>query len=460
MSEVRRLRCVAIVLGLALVPLGLRTPAQETTPASEQGRPTMAHDGVVSGHVYLPDDVTPAVGARVFLERVRTDRPYTVPPETQPSSGNRKLEDAPRTDVDGSFEIPIRMRQWDRQPGLYVVRVDLQGYAPQRSEHVADGAVVRLTLAAGQRIRGFVVGPDDEPMAGVRVTAYWTSYREGGMRPDGAGQVASAETGPEGQYDLGPVGPGQYDVWATAPEMAPAGRRDVQVSPDQPAELDFLLPPPAELRGTVVYRGTTDPVADARLSIYVRDPVAWYRATTGADGTFRLAGLPEGEYVLEVAKGFRASARAVHMRNAVITIGRDGTMTVISGEVIPQEVLAPRRLTVELAEGEILEQTIEMSAGGSIEGRAVTEAGVPVEGASVDLSRKERVPEWDAESERTTSDVTTTNAEGRFRVDYLWPDRYKITIRDGAERRGASEWAMVQDQEVTNIEVIIRNPGT
>jgi len=97
-----------------------------------------------------------------------------------------------------------------------------------------------------------------------------------------------------------------------------------------------------------------------------------------------------------------------------------------------------------------------MSAGGSIEGRAVSDDGVPVEGASVDLSHKMRVPEWDAEGERTTGDVTTTDAEGRFRVDCLWPDRYKITIRDGAERRGDSEWVTVEDQEVTNIEVIVR----
>jgi protocatechuate 3,4-dioxygenase beta subunit len=457
MSEVRRFRCVVIVLGLALVPMGLRTPAQEMMPGPEQGRPTMAPAGVVSGHVYLPDDVTPAVGARVFLERVRTDRGmYSVPPETQPPSDrHRAPEDAPRTGVDGSFGIPITMRQWDRQPGVYVVRVDLQGYAPLRSGDVTAGAVVRLTLVPGQRIRGIVAGPDDEPMAGVRVTAYWTSYRGGGMRPDGAGQVASAETGPEGEYDLGPIGPGQYDLWATAPDMAPAGRWDVQVSPDRPAQLDFLLAPPAELRGTVVYRGTTDPVAGARLSIYVRDPVAWYSATTGADGTFRLVGLPEGEHVLDVAKG-STTAPTVRMRNARIAIRPDGTMTVISGEVTTEEVLAPTRLVVELAEGETLEQSIEMSAGGSIEGRAVTEDGVPVEGASVDLSHKERVPEWHLEAERTTSRVATTDAEGRFRVDYLWPDRYKITIRNGAERRGDSGWVTVEDQEVTNIEVIVR----
>jgi hypothetical protein len=240
--------------------------------------------------------------------------------------------------------------------------------------------------------------------------------------------------------------------------MAPVGQRDVRIVAGRPVELDLFLPRPAELRGTVVYAGTTDPVEGVVVVIHLLEPAERYMATTGADGTFRLVGLPKGEHVVNLRKGSPWRAQGIEMRNAAGRYNADGTITILSGEVIIREILAPRRLTVDLAEGEVVDLTVEMSAGGSIEGRAIAADGSPLEGASVDLVRKGRVPEWDAEGEITTGNVATTDVDGRFRLGYLWSDNYLVKIRDKAGRRGASEWVTVENGDVTEIEVVTRVP--
>ncbi len=378
----------------------------------------------ITGHVYLPDGVTPAPGGHLFAELVNTERWHNAPPITVPAAvQSGGVGWAATIGDDGAFSLPCNVNTPAGDPALYFVQVNLAGYPPLRSRPVAPGEEVELLLSAGQPVRGVVTGPDGEPRAGVRVTAYWPNYRGGGfyageMEPR-YGQVATSETAGDGSYELGPLAAGLYDLWATADDLAPVGQFDVAVTADAPAQLDLESPLPAEIAGRVAYLGTDEPMEGIKLWIYMDEPREHRRTFSARDGSFRLASLPGGAITLRARK----------------------------------EGLAPRVMDLDIAEGEAREEIIEMCEGGVIDVWVMTEDGEPVADAEVSL-RQTSWTEGGAERRRLTM-VGRTDADGRVRVEHLWPQEYGIMAVHRELGHGETESLPVEDRQTQEVDVVI-----
>ena len=410
--------------GCVVASVALLAPAMMAQP--EQPEATL------SGHVCLPDGVTPASGARVFAEMLkaadqagRAGPVETVPQEVVFLGAASALP----VREDGGFEIPLGTPVAEAQ-GQWVVEADLEGYPPVRSEPVAAGGVVEITLSAGQPLRGAVAGPEGKPVAGVRVTAYWPNYRGGGsLGPDDQprfGEVVRAETSEDGTYELGPLAPGLYDVWVTGPpQMAPEGLCDVAVPEDTPAEADLELPAPAAVQGKVTRPGTGEPVGGVELEVVLWDARDRRTATSAADGTYRIEGLPAGEH-------------RIHLASA-------GMQTL---------VMQPWPATAAVQPGDVVEQLIEVCTGGTIEGQAVGADGKPVAGAWVFLTG----PLWLDDGtfvEQSQRILGQTDAQGHFQTERLWPGEYgfEFTLPDGRKvevpRMALEDGQTVDDLQVT-----------
>ncbi|MBM4060269.1 MAG: hypothetical protein FJ265_04100 [Planctomycetes bacterium] len=230
-----------------------------------------------------------------------------------------------RTGPDGSF------RTWLTRPGRWRATAHKQddkrtftGYSP-----VFTGPRENFELIAkvdeheqAQRLPLRVVAKaTGHPVPGFRALAIWdeyanqnVNYLEYRMRS----ALRGATPGKDGAGEVPGPGEGAAAIGAVrvvAPGFAPFTKQQVEwKDPEagQPHEtLAIELEPEATLRGTVVDETTQQPVAGARVFARPRldpsqgdygdgDRLPAGAATTGADGTFLLAGLGEGAWEVVV----------------------------------------------------------------------------------------------------------------------------------------------------------------
>jgi hypothetical protein len=108
-----------------------------------------------------------------------------------------------------------------------------------------------------------------------------------------ASTVASA---PEGRYQFGEELPaGTYTVTAAKYGYVPQTADNVIVTEGASTTVDFLLTASAALEGRVTDATTGAPLAAATIEL-CQDGVSVASTTTGADGCYRIDGLPEGVY--------------------------------------------------------------------------------------------------------------------------------------------------------------------
>jgi protocatechuate 3,4-dioxygenase beta subunit len=199
------------------------------------------------------------------------------------------------------------------------VRATARGFVSATSEPFAIGAGANVTaptikLSRGATVRGRVTEPGGKPVAGATVEVGYESaggafFDEmfGGSR---AGAATTLRTAADGTFAAETVPSGPVTFTASAPGWAPT-RVGVTVAGEAaPEPFDLRLRPAREIRGRVT---GPDGAAVAGASVSVAGGtgggaeayVAPVSASSGADGTFALKGLPPGSHAVSVrAKGF------------------------------------------------------------------------------------------------------------------------------------------------------------
>ena len=293
--------------------------------------------------------------------------------------------------------------------------VDLQGpeagavaQEPGRSEVVP--AAGESTL--GGAVRGRVLNPDGQPVAGARVILVEKVANVFGsamLRERGVERL-QVETGSAGGFVFrGLSADKSYDMWLHHPDYVLTLGVPVVPVPGESQNLgDLYLDAGREISGIVTDRNG-NPIPKARLEARVQqNTVRWLDeetarqedlelgrlvlGTAGEDGRFRLAPLPEGIWTLTVtAEGFGAAQ--------------------VTPIVLTGDSEASRRS----------EQVVELGEEHFLRGIVRDEEGQAIAGASVTVGRVRPRPPVQL--------ATTTAEDGTFELRGLPDGRYGVFVR-------------------------------
>ena len=145
-----------------------------------------------------------------------------------------------------------------------------------------------LTFPLGAEIAGRVVGPDRRPVPGARLVAVTT------------GDSIEAATDDRGGFAIN-VPVGKLTLQASAPGLAPAPPQILAVTEEGITGIEVVLQAGRTISGKV-FDPDGSPVEGASVAARGRMPVAAREVTTGADGTFEIAGLTDGPFELTAKK--------------------------------------------------------------------------------------------------------------------------------------------------------------
>ncbi len=335
--------------------------------------------------------------------------------------GSVSLDAASGRHGEGEIEADGLARMRALLPGTYAVTVRCEGFVSAEKYEpvvVEDKAItgLRWDVTPGQAVRGMVVTPSGEPVAGINV------YARGKADPARPGarssNPTSVATDMQGRFEISGVLPGSYTLQVY---MMGGGR----AAPDKPVEVTVLeaqdladivieMLAAGEVRGEVRdVHGK--PVARAKVSLQApgrRGPTAM----TGDDGSFHVREAAVGEY--------RATASREGVQLRAPGTGDDD----VQGEKVTVEanVLATVKLVVETGGGQIA--GVVRDAGGGVVSDAFVEVDRESESA---VGPGGPGPRWFSFNQRPR----LTDAEGRFTIDALFPGKYKVR----ALRRGGGE---------------------
>ncbi len=187
---------------------------------------------------------------------------------------------------DGLFSLSVVSTG---KEGFFRVRIEAKGFVaaevPGAFEAAETEELGELTLARNGALAGRVLGPGGTPVAGARVTV--TPRARPGELSDLAPVRLSATTGPDGSFRFDAAGTGRNELVVEARDLA---THRLEVAKGGALRSAISLQPAAMLSGTVKRRDGK-PAAGALVRFEEGDlECRWVEA--GADGTFRLAGLP------------------------------------------------------------------------------------------------------------------------------------------------------------------------
>jgi len=310
--------------------------------------------------------------------------------------------------------------------GGFVVRASAPGFASAESPRTTI-EIGRATyqadvvLAPSQSLEGRVVSSADgsTPVVGARIAllpANWDEQRYGRRR-----QTLAATTDDDGRFRILDVAAGDATIDVDADGFVHAA---TPVKLPTPPGLVLKLDPSFEIAGIVKLPGgaSVSDVWDGAVisGVWVmlhlehdRDYRSWSVAT-GADGRFRVTGLPRGTYAVSVV-----------VRGGTISVARFETTGVPSGKT-----------DVELV----------LSAAGQIAGRVLAPDGRPLGGCAVVAYSEMRDP-------YTPSD--TTKDDGTFVVRGISAGTYRLEARPPeAQRTGyVTQGAQLRAAKATGVAV-------
>lgn len=216
-----------------------------------------------------------------------------------------RVKEPVSTDANGVFEIIGLVGG-----GAYALRVEHGSFAAAEIAglDVEEDRIVRvpdIELKGGVTIKGSVTRPTGAPIAQAVVAAT-------NLMDPARGIVRQVLTDKDGAYRLDNLTPGIYELGARAAGMQHQRTGAVHLlNPREENRQDFVLPDGLEILGRVK-EPSGDPVAGVRVTASpLRGPrQSPVTTTTRSDGWFRIDGLGDGEYRLELEKkGYVSIAR-------------------------------------------------------------------------------------------------------------------------------------------------------
>jgi hypothetical protein len=304
--------------------------------ASVSMQPAAQAPATIEGIVVKAGSSEPIPGATVELTGIaaRTTRsssrsePGTIVQNVEEAeSDGRVLSFETTTGKDGKFSIRnvppasgyqlIALHSPDFVPAQYGQRVPA---VPGRPIDLAAGQQlrdIRIEMTPGATISGLVVNGAGQPMRNVTVELRRPWYLEGWrllgdwretlQRVQGVGlsnRAASAQTNGQGEFHFIGLLPAHYYLLTPATHDADAQRIDLHAG-ENVTNTRIVIPQflPHRLRGTVVIKGSGQPVNDATVFLVRRDAVPLYQnaassATNTKNGLFDLIVREPGDYSL------------------------------------------------------------------------------------------------------------------------------------------------------------------
>ena len=239
----------------------------------------LSNSAVLSGRVTGPAG-RPLVGAAVTV----TD--FT---GQQVARGRTGDEGEYRLDLPTGGSFLLICAAEDHQPAAALVAV-------------GAGEVHRdLALVGAGLLVGRVGRPDGEPIAGATITL-----------TDARGEVVgAAAAGPDGEYELADLYPGEYTVTASAPGTRP-NAQTISLDGAGSQRHDVVLLSNGAITGAVVSAASGLPVREAWVTLIDETGTVAASAQTGDDGRYDFTGLAPGGYVL-TASGYAPVAARVEL---------------------------------------------------------------------------------------------------------------------------------------------------
>ncbi|GII21552.1 MFS transporter [Planosporangium mesophilum] len=293
----------------------------------------------------------------VALEDTLEEEVYGATPLAPlPGAAPALADNAPSIDGPG---IAGRVEGPDRRPvaGAVLTVTDFAGRQVARGVTGADGAY-RLDLPTGGSYLLICAGEQHQPVASLvavgagtvsrHVTLVGASLVEGrvlqhGGEPisgatvtltDARGEVVGAAvTGPDGEYVLADLYPGEYTLTASAQDVRPVAQA-VSVEGIGSHRVDVVLRSNATAGGTVREARTGQPVADASVMLVDGYGNVAGTAVTGADGRYEFRDLLPGGYTV-TASGYAPVAARIDLVGD--RVERDVTL----GGPQPQAAVSP-----------------------------------------------------------------------------------------------------------------------
>jgi hypothetical protein len=186
--------------------------------------------------------------------------------------------------------------------GSYLVRATDASHEPAVAEEATAGTPIRLMMRPGRTLQGTVTdGRTGRPAASFTVVV----ARVEGIENIGAPTVLPVVDG-SGHFAVHNLGDGTHRVRAVAAGRSPSDEVTVRVA-NENSPVTLTLPAGAVISGMVRDRTTSQPIADARVSLEGRYTVTdlpvdlLARTTTDARGHFELQGIPRGPRAVVVA---------------------------------------------------------------------------------------------------------------------------------------------------------------
>jgi hypothetical protein len=197
---------------------------------------------------------------------------------------------------DGSFKVLV--------PGVSELTVISPRHIP-KTVAIVPGVSSEIELTQGGSARGSVVDESGNPVPQAQVSVNW--FQADGPTPYGPTiYPVQSVNGSDGSFEIGPLRPGKYTLSARSGANATGESKTFEIRDSRAVTgIRIVLPAGAIVEG-VVRDSAGNPVPRARVELFEAfSRFAKPSTLTGADGTYRIDGVPPGRRSLRVsARGF------------------------------------------------------------------------------------------------------------------------------------------------------------